>query len=135
MRLIAAVLVFVAFWCPALADDGRKIDFTQVILNQDEEPITECADHIPPKDDRDCKVHRDLTLGMIALRALTFPEQGMGQDESLKRGQLGLMLYRSPGAELKAEEITLLKDQIRKTYGPLIVGITFPILDPAVKRR
>ncbi len=109
------------------AANSRQIDFTVVLLDQEGEPMSECAD--PP----DCKAKRAFTLGMAASRALLAPEQNLAPEESLKRGQLALSLLKATAAELTAEEIALLKKQIAKAYGPLVVARSFPLLDPAVK--
>lgn len=116
---------------PALADEAKKLDFTVPLLDQDSHPILECADYPTPKLDSDCKERKNITLGAIALRALSTPEQGMASEESLKRGRLGLMVYKANSIGLTAEDITRIKNAIAKTYSPLIVAITFPLLDPA----
>lgn len=121
------VLMFLLYVTSAIAADIHKIDFTQVLIDQDGATMAECVD--PP----DCKAKRDITLGSVAMRSLAAPEQSITPEESLKRGQLALSVYKSPGAELTAEEIALIKKQVAKTYGPLVVARVFPMLDPAVK--
>lgn len=133
MNRLAILLSLLAMPALAADDSARKIDFTQVLADQDSEVFLECADNPLPRDDRDCKSRRPITLGMVTLRALSMPEQNLGADESLKRGALGLQLYRAKAATLTVEEISLVKKQISKMYGPLLVAITFPLLDPAVK--
>jgi hypothetical protein len=128
---LGTIILLLALGPAAAADAPRRIDFTSPIIDQDNEPMTECADNPLPKDDRDCKARRVITLGMVALRALTVPEQGLSGEEGLKRGQLALMVYRSPGAELTAEEVSLIKKQIAKFYSSLVIARAFPMLDPA----
>lgn len=113
------------------ADDPRKINFTTILLDQDNAPITECIDSPAPKDFADCKSKQPVTLGVISMRALVAGEQGLAQDESLKRGQLALSVYKANAVQLPAEDIALIKKQIAKNYSPLMVLRTFQILDPA----
>jgi hypothetical protein len=116
------------------ADAPRKIDFTTVLMDQDNEPMQECLDpQSAQASDQACKSKRPVTLGALAMRALAAPEQGLAAEESLKRGQLALMVYRSPGAELTAEEVSTIKKQMAKFYSPLVVARAFPILDPAAR--
>lgn len=131
------IVIFCLFASPAFAQQAsepRKIDFTQVVTDQDNGPILECADQPAPRDDRDCKTRRPVTLGMLAMRGLTIPERDLPPEENLKRGQLALSVYRSTGAVLTAEEITLIKKQLAK-FGPLIVVRTYTMLDPAVPAK
>ena len=44
------------------------------------------------------------------------------------------MVYKSAAAELTVDEIKLIKDQVAKTWGPLIVARAFPLLDPATAK-
>jgi hypothetical protein len=134
MRLVAALacLMFAAAAASA-ADAARKIDFTAPILDQDDMPMRECTEPATlAATDPGCKAARTVTLGALAMRALVAPEPGIAPEESLKRGQLALDVYRSAGAELTAEDIALIKRLINKVYPlPLVVVRTFPLLDPA----
>lgn len=129
------LFVMLAFCASAAlaADDSRKVNFQIVIVDHDNEAMTECADDPPPKPGEACKVKRPVTLGLIAMRALVAPEQNLPPEEGLKRGQLAMSVYKSPGALLTAEETALIKKQIGKFYGPLIVMRAFALLDPAAK--
>lgn len=130
--LTAIFLIFVLV--PAFAaDEPRKVDFQTVLTDQDGEPMTECIDDPLPKGGEVCKVKRPVTLGTVSLRSLAAAEQGLAPDESLKRGQLAISVYKSAGAQLTAEETALIKKQISKFYSPLIVMRAFPLLDPATK--
>lgn len=118
----------------AHAADVRAIDFTAVLLDQDNEPMSECADAQPdPK--QPCKMFRYLTLGTIAMRALAMPEQNLPAEESLKRGQLALRVYRASDAVLETGEIETIKRCIAKAWGPLVVARAFAILDPATIKK
>lgn len=134
MRLIIIMLAMFSFVLPArAADEVRKVDFTKVLTDQDDQPIKECADDPQPKDLRDCREHRPVTLGMVSLRALVIPEQGLSPEDSVKRGALGLSLYKATAVEVSPEDVVLLKKQISKAYGPLIAVRAARLLDPTVK--
>jgi|ERR1700726_2711394 len=131
MRYLFAVVFFLT--SPAFADDARKIDFTTVLLDQDDKPMTECADDPLPKPGQDCVTHRPITLGMVALGALSQYEQGLAPEEAAKRGALGLELYKATAAALTPEDIVLLKKQIAKRYTPLLAIRAFRLIDPTTK--
>jgi hypothetical protein len=128
------LMAFVA-WAlvPANAAE-HKIDFTVVLTDADDQPFVECADPVNVlSTDPACKQKRPVTLGLVAERSLIAAEQGITAEESLMRGQLALSVLHSTGADLKVEEIALIKKRIAAVYGPLIVARTFPMLDPATK--
>jgi hypothetical protein len=133
LRYIIATVLLAASSAAFGADEPRKIDFQTVLVDQDGKGMTECADDPAPKGEEVCKVRRPVTLGMLALRALSAPEQNLAQDESLKRGQLALSIYKSASAQLTVEEIALIKKQIAKFFGPVVVARSFSLLDPAAK--
>jgi hypothetical protein len=134
--MLKYVLPFCVIATTAFAgDEPRKIDFTSVIMDQDDQPLRECTDDPLPKEIRECKAYKSVTLGMIAFRALASAERDVPQDESVRRGHLGLTIYKAAAAQLTAEEITLIKKQIAKNYSPLVVVRAFGILDPAEKAK
>lgn len=132
MRYAYAAIAAILWSIPSIAADGRKIDFTVVLTDADDQPIIECADpqNVDPSNPA-CKTKRPFTLGTAAERALVSPEQGITPEESLMRGQLGLSVMHSAGATLTAEEVALIKKRIAANYPPLVVARTFPLLDPA----
>lgn len=130
-KVLCATLFFVSVISPAFSEAARRIDFTTALYDADGKVITECIDDPAPKEFQDCKSRRPVTLGTVTMRALTAPEQNLLADESLRRGQLALVVYKSTGAALTTDEITLIKKQIAKFYAPMIVVRAFPILDPA----
>ncbi len=77
-----AAMILAATIISAHAADTRKIDFSQVILDQDDKPIVvlECVDPtdlVATADGRkDCRNTKPVTytLGIIAQRALNLPE-------------------------------------------------------------
>ncbi len=119
----------------ALAGEAPQINFQGIIVDYDGKSLSECIDDPLPKDDRDCKSRKPLTLGIFATRALLMPEQGISPEESFKRAELARKVYQSSGVALTSDDITLIKKQIAKAYSPLVVGQTFPLLDPAMKDK
>ena len=133
MKKYLLVLLFLSSSAVFAADEPRKIDFTTVLLDPDDKPMSECADDPLPKEARDCVTRRPITLGLIALGALAQYEQGTAPEEVAKRGALGLELYKSTGATLTPEDIVLLKKQIAKRYTPLMAIRAFRLIDPTTK--
>lgn len=133
-KFILSLFVFVslAHGTAFAGDTPRKIDFTQLLLDADDHPFAECV-KADPADKTKCAEEKQLTLGYVALQALNSPEQNITYSEAAKRGQLGLMVYRSNGAELTADEITLIKTQLPKRWSPLVVARAVPLLDPVSK--
>ena len=129
-----AVVIALSLTVPVLAEEPHKINFTSVLTDQDDQAMTECADNPAPKTDAECKVRHPVTLGMVVLRALVMPEQGLAPEESLKRGQLALSVYKAEAAVLTAEDTALIKKQMAKVYSPLITARAIPILDPATAK-
>jgi hypothetical protein len=123
------ILAAALFSTSALAVD---VDFSAVITDQDGMPVIDCAGS--PKD---CEGKPPLTLGKVAMRALTASfedERALTGEEKLKRGDLALRAYKSERSmQMTAEEVALVKRLIAKGYGPLIVVRTWPLLDPASK--
>lgn len=131
MRSLIIIVASIFFAHVAVAaDDVRKIDFTTIMVDQDDHQLTECADPA----DKECKDKRPITLGMVCMRALINPEPGLKPEDSLKRGKLALDIYKANAAQLTAEEITTIKAQIAKAYGPLVVVRVFPLLDPVTAK-
>lgn len=122
IRLLLLLLLTTSAWA-----DPRSIDFTVPILDADGQPFTECPDGPPTPD---CKNKRDITLGFVVLRALSVPEQNLKPEDGLLRGKLALRLYKAKDEHLTAEELVLIKAQVAKAWGPLIVARTFALLDP-----
>jgi hypothetical protein len=119
----------------ALAADARSINFATVITNEDGKPYVECTD--PPtaeSTDPACKAQHDLTLGIIAFRALSRPEQGVAAEDNLLRGNLALRVYKAGELSLSVEEIALIKKRIGVVFAPVVVARCFPLLDPATAK-
>jgi hypothetical protein len=132
MRSLAILLLLTT---AASAADGRSINFATVITNEDGKPIIECTD--PPtvvSTDPACKSKRDVTLGILAFRALSFPEQGVSGEDNLLRGNLALRVYKAGELQLSVEEIALIKKRIGAVFTPVLIARCFPLLDPATAK-
>lgn len=100
------------------------IDFTQVILDQDDKPINDpmagAGKDIP------------LTLGRAVSHALNgmYPdEQSLSGEEKFNRGMLAFRVRDDTAAELKAEDIVLIKKTLAKLYGPAVIYRAYQILE------
>jgi hypothetical protein len=120
MRLtLFAILLLVT--SPALAEEARRFDFTAALAGIDGKPI------VPEKD------APPLTLGDVAASALTatFKDENPSGQDKVKRWALALRVHNAKDAELTVDDVKTIKDMIGKAYGPVIVGPSWAILDPA----
>lgn len=136
----AGLVALVLFW-PAVggAQDVKKIDFTTIITNQDGEALKECAQAKDPPLQAECAVFTSITLGMLALRALTvqYPNESTvtGEDQ-IRRALLAEAIYKSASVTLDAKDTTLICDAIAKFVNKtgqnmLITLRAWQIIDPA----
>lgn len=143
------ILVFLAvlFWAvlSRAADDPRKIDFTQVITNQDGEPLKECAkdEETSVPGQRKCIDFTPITLGMLSLRALTvqYPQEAAvtGEDQ-IRRAILAEAIYKNTSVTLDGKDTTLICDAIAKFVSKtgqnmLITLRAWQIIDPARTKK
>jgi hypothetical protein len=132
MRMIvAATMISTAVFA---ADAPRKIDFTTVLLDQDDKPMVECL-RVDSVDRSKCVEEKTITLGWATFQALNMVDQGdhLNYTDAVKRGQLGLTVLGKSSVELTSEEITLIKTQLAKHYSPLVTTRAVALLDPAAK--
>ena len=125
-----------------IKNQPRKIDFTQVLNNQDGEPYTECR-KIDPKNPQSCIDTQNVTLGRLVMEVLntTLPSdskaaQGDAKaslDNRMMLARLALKSYTSSIA-LNASEISLIENRLAEAQLPalqLYAAVT--MLDPALK--
>jgi len=118
--LLLAALSFTA--------EAREINFSAIVTDQDGAPILDCVGAGctgPP-----------LTLGSAAMRALvaTFEDdKNLPGEEKFKRGELALRVYKGGTVDLSAEDVALIKKQMAKGYGPIVVLRTWKLIDPESK--
>lgn len=137
-RLIAALVAACLLAAPAgAADAPRKIDFSAVMLDENDKPYTDCAraDASTGK----CLEERDITLGRLALRALTvqFPnEAALSGEEQVRRALLAQAIYKAKDMAIDAGETDLICTAIAKIVNrlglPALVTLrAWELLDPA----
>lgn len=88
-----AMLLILA--APAFAAD-KRIDFGQILLDDDDKPITECAQVDAAK--QTCAQTENVTLGMQAARALNGryqDEANLPMSELVHRGQMAYWIKRA----------------------------------------
>jgi hypothetical protein len=122
MMLAAALLTTSAF--------AADVDFSAVLTDQDGATVIDCVGS-------DCAGKPPLTLGKVAMRALTASyqdEQSLAGEEKFKRGQLAEKVYAGGAVAISAEDTALIKRLIAKGYGPLIVLKAWRLLDPATAK-
>ena len=113
----------------AFAADKKTptLDFTQEITDLDGKPVPSGNVKEP-----------NLTLGAVAVNALeNMLEEDRQQsgEAKFKNDELARKVYKSKAAVLTVEEIALIKARIGKTYGALVVGAAWRLLDPSVKKE
>lgn len=135
MKTIAVLLLFCASFATmqnAIAQEKketpRHINFNQTLKGFDGKVI---------QTGGDAKSSRPMTLGDAAIVALETPIEDDRKDtgdEKFKRDMLARKIYLdAPSVVLTVEETALIKERIGKIYGPIVVGATWPLIDPATK--
>lgn len=96
-----------------------KVDFTKRLVNLNKEPLT--------LNGKEC------TLKAACVEALMGAFQGEGAvtaEEKMKRFKLAKKVHAAEGETgLAAEEVVMLKAQLNKAFGTLVVGPAFEMLD------
>lgn len=107
------------------------IDFTTVLKDQDDQPL---KDMFAMQTNGGVEV--DLTLGRVASHSLMIQgqdDQNLSGEDKFSRGALAFKIRDNSSADLKAEDIVLIKKQIAKLYSPVVVYRSYPLLDNAEK--
>jgi hypothetical protein len=95
-----------------------KLDFDAKILNLKNEPLKESDD--------------DMTLGSVIcsvmLNVIPEDQNGTGQ-KKMQMFRMAQLASQGGEADVKAEDIVLLKDRVAKMCGALIVGRVYDLLD------
>lgn len=127
MKMRTIVLLAATLCCapmPGQPAARPRINFTEVLQGLDGKPLAGA--------DKD----KPLTLGDVAVTALESPtedDKAKTGEEKFKLDQLARKVYQNKSVTLTVEEIATIKERIGKIYGPLVVGATYPLLDPAQK--
>lgn len=114
----------------ASAAFAGQVDFSRHILDLDGNDIPATAD----------KGAKPLDLASISGMALLIEPSAdprgsqPASSDKLARFNLALKIHAGGVVDVSSEEITLLKNAIGASYGPLVVGRAVEILDPPAKK-
>lgn len=143
MRLIALFAALCLASTAFAADEPRKIDFTQVIMDDDGCPISDNEKLTPvrtsatlakPECPRPEKMTPpDLTLGMAAYHALVMGEPNLSWEENTRRRDLGKSIRFSKEWPLLPSDLELIKKAMVKLWGPEVIGAANDLLSAPAK--
>lgn len=71
----------------------------------------------------------DATLRRTLVNAVLTPIQNESGIEKVKKYELAKRIYTNDEVELTDEEIKLLKNRVGESFGPIVVGQVFEILE------
>lgn len=97
-----------------------KVDVTQVFKTMDGQVMIE-------NDGKGNAV--EATLRMAIVNAVLSPVERESGIEKAKKYDLAMRVYKEDEVDLKAEEITLIKERVGEVFPPLIVGQVFNLLE------
>jgi hypothetical protein len=106
--------------------EPRHFDFTTVLTGIDGKPI----------QNGDVKPPVPMTLGDVVVGALemqTADDQHSTGEAKFKLDELARRIYGNKDVVLSVEDLATIKARIGKAYGPLIVGASWRLIDPAQK--
>jgi hypothetical protein len=118
------------------ADEPKRIDFTQAIVDDGVPVIDEVSCPIPVDkatgrptgDPRPCET--PLTLGEAIYRAMRFPDRDVTWDEGMKRDDLARVVRRATDYPILSDQRKLIEKTIPKAYpSAAMVGIVSRMLD------
>lgn len=132
-------LVFAILVTPAAAQKPFSIDFTSALHGPDGKPLPGASCAIEPGRPVPTvgKTCDAMTLGEVAMTAL---EATLDEDKAatpkakFDNDFLARKIYGKKDVILSSEEIAKIKDRIGKAYGPLVVGASWPLLDPSLRQ-
>lgn len=105
-----------------------RFDFSQFILNLDNQPIPNRRDPNNPRESAP-----PMSLSTVCVNALLGfdPQEDARLEgtEKLRRFNLAQKLYNGGWVEVTAEEVALLKTLVNRMYAPLIVGRVWQVLE------
>ncbi len=105
-----------------------KIDMTKTIKNLIGVDLENPESKLPKKE--------PLTMRIVCTNSLltqTQDDRNIDGNEKAKRFELAMRIYTEKEVDLDIDELKMIKDLIGKTYGPLVVGQAYRILDPKPK--
>jgi hypothetical protein len=137
MRVAIAVALALLVM-PAWAEDKptRTVDMTQVLTDESGTPAPdfskkERVDTGRPDPDPRCDQCPRLTLGRAVSQSLfaIYPED-KDAEQRWARAVLGHRVRDDPAAVLTSEEVTVIKRQMGKAFGGVVLMQAYPMLDP-----
>lgn len=99
-----------------------KIDFSAILLNLQDEPLMQPV----AKEGEEAQ---PATLSWIASEALLRATEDKDGQKKYKLYALAMKVGGGDEVELKAEDITLIKQKIGEQFAPLVVGRAFDLLE------
>lgn len=98
-----------------------KVDFTQIITDIEGKPLKTPNDKNEPID---------LTLMRVATTALMAPEERQPSAEvKMRRWELARKILNEKTVDLTSAQVTELEDLINKSYGTVVVGPAYLMLE------
>lgn len=114
----------------------RTVDMTQVLLDDIGRPAADVsAREGKEEDDPRCAKCPRLTLGRAVAQALfaAFPEDRDQAEQKWARAALAQRIKADPKATLTAEEVAVIKRQLGRAFGGVLLMQAYPLLDPNAK--
>lgn len=77
-----------------------------------------------------------ISLKDICIQALLVNDskEELSSTEKMKRFTLAQLIFKNTVADITAEDIVMLKNVIGKYMSTLVVGLTFPLIEPTEKK-
>jgi hypothetical protein len=114
------------------------IDFSQVLKDRKDQELThKVPEEKKTTDGQVSYVDKPLTLCDVCVTAIDFIQRGEEVEpaEKYRRGKLAERIYKltylsKESVNLTVEDITFIKGQVGKLYGPFMVTTIWDLLDP-----
>ena len=103
-----------------------KIDVTNPLLDLDDRPIV--------LDSTESATPGPLTARRAIINALMLADPKLDGTEKLGRYLLAALINKKDEVDLTNEQVTLIKAEVARCYGPLVVGRIYELVDPACVR-
>lgn len=115
------------------AKPRHTVDMTQVLLDDSGRPAPDLS--VREEDDPRCAKCPRLTLGRAVAQALfaAFPEDKDSAEQKWARAALADRIKADKAAALTVEEVAVIKRQLGKAFGGVLLMQAYPALDPNAK--
>lgn len=122
--MIRSALIIASMWlaAAAFAAEASKqppVDFSQPILDFDGKQERQCVEAKPIPNQNECAKYIDLTVGILASRALqprAKEDADIRPDDLARRGFLSIKIYQNKPVALSSDDQTLIK-KLMLSYG------------------